>query len=130
MFYLLEDNRIIDTSKALHNVDEIIIEENENEKYLYLVGWLGKHFCGKIKNQSENVLDLIEKGDLVRCLNDIYEIKCVYHTDDSFVTDFVTSGCGICFPSWGKFLKEFNAIYKPDRKGNYIKVWERKEENE
>ena len=118
MYYLLEDNRIIDESKALHNVDKIIIEEKENKKYLYLVGWLGKHFCGKIKNQSENVYDLIDWGkDLVRIDWSDWEsfiIDCNFKknnfNDGYYSLDWITS------------------IYKPNSKGDYIKVWEKKDE--
>lgn len=120
MFYLLENNRIIDTNKALHNVDEIIIEENENEKYLYLVGWLGKHFCGKIKDKSNNIFNL------VKCCQDLIETeegqfyKPLKLQIDSFVVKY---DCCVLF-------KGIKAIYKPDGKGNYIKVWEREEEDE
>lgn len=112
MYYLLEDNRIIDTSKALHNVDEIIIEENENEKYLYLVGWLGKHFCGKIKKQSENVYDLIENEDLIKIrFGDSFNILEACHI-----------GGGV------NGMTNITTIYKPDSNGNYIKAWEKKGE--
>ena len=128
MYYLLENNRIVDTSKALHNVDEIIIEEHENEKYLYLVGWLGKHFCGKIKKQSENVLDLIEEKDLIKLSNTLNQVITI-----------LQEGKKRCFEigenRWFS-KKELNnyinakclAIYKPNSNGDYIKVWEKKDD--
>ena len=122
MFYLLEDNRIIVDNKNFSH----IFHYEDRKGFLYKTfadrNYGKNRKIGKIKKQSENVIDLIEKGDLVRCSNDIHEIKNVYN----FNYSCVTSQCGICFPSRTKFLKEFNAIYKPDGKGNYIKVWERK----
>lgn len=147
MFYLLEDNTIIDSNSK---EDIELLKKNrrfiENGKIVYFSGnflkckkcanchhWkcyecqFAKKFDEEIKKQSENVFDLIEKGDLVKCFNNIYEIKNVYYIDDG-VVGFITSNCGICFPSWTNFLKGFNAIYKPNANGDYIKVWERKED--
>ena len=125
MYYLLENNRIIDSEnyKEPYILSKDVIR---NREVLFLTSFKDQVLVkGLIKKQSENVFDLIEKGDLVRCLNDIYEIKHVYYNNDG-VFQYVTSGCGICFPSWKNFLKELNAIYKPNSKGDYIKVWEKK----
>ena len=130
MFYLLENNKIIDTIKALHNVDEIIIEEDENEKYLYLVGWLGKHFCGKIKKQSENVFELIEEEDLVKLDKTLNQVITILKEDKRTIFE-IGDNKWFSFKELNNYLNNNRlAIYKPDDKGNYIKVWERKEEDE
>lgn len=122
MFYLLEDNRIIDTSKALHNVDEIIIEENENEKYLYLVGWLGKHFCGKIKKQSENVWDLIEVGDLVGDYDYFRGIVTKIDKLDNGAIYLQVNN------EYYYRTEDFNKFYKRNEKDGYDLVWVEKDE--
>lgn len=141
MYYLLKNNRIIDTNnktfKALYKGENGITHysiETPNEKHHHYCLGGGEYENNiyefdtySIKTLSVNVYNLIEKGDLVRYLNNIYEIKNVYYIDDG-VVDFVTSNCGICFPSWKKFLKGLNAIYKPNSNGDYIKVWEKKDE--
>lgn len=121
MFYLLENNRIIDSKyidrhfeenghlKRLNYFEEIIID------------------LGKIKNQSENIFDFIEVGDLIASYRysiegrtNEKEINCV---DELFEDE---NGVGInqcCIVDYDDIC----AIYKPDANGNYIKVWEKKE---
>lgn len=122
MFYLLEDNRIIDSMDIryfdlcerfgvlLEVIDEIVIEN-----------------LGKIKKQSENVFDLIEVGDLIASYR--YSIegrtneKEINSVDELFEDE---NGVGInqcCIVDYDDIC----AIYKPDAQGNYIKVWEKKE---
>lgn len=109
MFYLLEDNRIIDEDERAKKGQIIYVVDN----YLHCTSLYEKKWLGKIKKQSENVFDLIElEEDLVR-VDDIV-CHCKYSP---------------------KLLREehikrkwVNAIYKPDANGNYIKVWEKKKD--
>jgi hypothetical protein len=106
MFYLLEDNRIIDSQEYF--------------KYAYAYKNGITYYNVTIKKQSENVFDLIEVGDLVR-----YE-------DDFLGTTLLAE----VYMNYGKLslfdetdIKNLDilAIYKPNSNGNYIKVWEKKD---
>lgn len=127
MFYLLENNKIVDsnTGKLLNLHYEV------KERYLerYLMRYDDSHFfrtenLGIIKKQSENVFDLIENGDLLKIKQpkeaslkyDFGECNALEkHNYASYIKDY--------FPN--KIL----AIYKPNSNGDYIKVWE-KEKND
>lgn len=101
MYYLLEDNSIVDS--------------NEYFKYAYAHKDGITYYNVTIKKQSENVFDLIDwNNDLVRVDDAIKHCK-YFHRD--LREEYIEN-------------KWFNAIYKPDEKGNYIKVWEVKEEDE
>lgn len=64
-----------------------------------------------IKKQSENVFDLIEQEDLIKIkMGDTFSILEVCRINGG------VSG-----------MKHIYAIYKPDSKGNFIKVWEEKD---
>lgn len=114
MFYLLEDNKIINSKDYW----EYAIGIDKDGKTCYRV---------EIKKQSENVFDLIEIGDLVK-----YE----RYDDDKFYTEevfgIINTGKFIEVETTTAFVGEesFLAIYKLDEKGNYIKVWEKKGEIE
>lgn len=116
MFYLLEDNRIFDSEK-----DKVeIIEEG------------GVHFLrdeygykrGLVLKQSENVFDFVECGDLVaqrkfHCYQDFSNIVLVYDYDKENKL-IIGLNCAI-------LENDVCAIYKQNWRGDYIKVWERKE---
>ena len=97
MYYLTENNEII--------------SDEEKEKM---------NVSNNFKKQSENVFDLIEVGDLIQCHNSYS--ACVkrkaksYDRHRVFMNDFSTI-----------FDKHILAIYKPNQRGNYIKVWEVKD---
>lgn len=100
MFYLLEDNRIIDSKDYW----EYAVGIDKDGKTCYRV---------KIKKQSEKVFDLIEKTDLVKIkFGDSFNILEACHI-----------GGGV------NGMRGIIAIYKPDSQGNYIKVWEKKDVN-
>lgn len=102
MFYLLKDNRIIDSQK-----EDVYAKEYQGHKWLFKNNE-HKTCLGLIKSQSENVFDLInKKEDLVKIDGQIVMAKTI--NGDL------------------RNLSGISAIYKPDDKGNYIKVWERKE---
>lgn len=121
MYYLLEDNRIIERDR---------LEHWEEKGFLY------DHYksYGKIKKESENVFDLIEVGDLVEgkwrfwqrfirevvSLANYEEYKII--TLDGFVSVSVSNN--------RENTDKVDAIYKPNKNGDYIKVWERVNENE
>ena len=105
MFYLLEDNTIIDDKKL-----NVRVNEYQGKQFLARDS-KNRYSLGKIKNQSEKVFDLIDwEQDLVKhSANDlIWHCVILYQTSDISAIDVT-------------------AIYKPDSKGNYIKVWERRE---
>lgn len=90
MYYLLEDNRII--------------EELPLQTVI-------------VKNQSKNVFDLIDWEEDI--------IRITWSDGKSFILycDISKSDFSDGYYS----LDWITAIYKPDEKGNYIKVWEKKE---
>lgn len=107
MYYLLEDNRIIDSEN-----EDVYVNEYQGHKWLHKNNE-HKTCLGFIKNQSENVYDLIDwEKDLVRVDDAIHHCK-YFHRD--LREEYIEN-------------KWFNAIYKPDEEGNYIKVWEVKED--
>lgn len=129
MYYLLEDNRIIDSNNIENEDSNYKVKNgklqfllgvnisNEGTKYIYR--------DVNVKKQSENVFDLIEKGDVVNYNGNLYEVK-KFEIERKIV--YMDTALGICMPSVTRFMELLNAIYKPDAKGNYIKVWEVKED--
>lgn len=126
MFYLLENyNRIIETNSAEWYCGRLKVILNEEERYKYSnhISWNLKDGYYKyftVKKQSNNVFDLIDwEQDLVRI---------TWSDKRNFIID-----CNInksdFFDGYYSF-EWITAIYKPDNKGNYIKVWEREEEDE
>ncbi len=141
MYYLLTDNRIIDSN----NKEDIeLLRRNrriiENEKIVYYSGnflknkqcmncshWncikcqYAKKCDEEVKKQSENVFDLIEMGDCY-----LYQNKNMFRPDMVLINDKVM------FSIFGsraiKTPEYILAIYKPNEKGDYIKVWEKKDE--
>ena len=133
MYYLLEDNRIIDKNDK-KNFDYRIF----NGKLQYLRGAYSSNKHKKtqyfyedvrVKKQSENIYNLIEIGqDLVRvkgnshnCNENIYRV-----VDICFLSKLI----GFSVLGFALVKTEFDnilAIYKPNKKGDYIKVWEKKE---
>lgn len=121
MFYLLENNRIIDSNVSY---TKLLPFWEEKEGRLFAKCKSGKSYqvfkYDKIIKQSENVLDLIDWN------NDL--VGLTFTDGKSFIA--------CCNLNKSEFNNGFydvewiSAIYKPDDKGNYIKVWERKEENE
>lgn len=132
MFYLLEDNRIIDMNNICSQKE--FIEENGKLKELtgFNLSSIGlQKFYNDVyvKKQSNNVLDLIEKGDLIKCCK--YDFDGKTNEYDIHNVDAIDEE-GVIIMSYTVAVrfKDIYAIYKPDDKGNYIKVWEREEENE
>ena len=99
MYYLLANNRIVkDVTVVTMSVFTYAYKHNKS--------------LGEIKKQSENVYDLIEQNDLIK-------IKMI----DTF------SILEVCSINGGvNGMKHIIAIYKPNKKGDYIKVWEKKDE--
>ncbi len=119
MYYLLEDNRIIewngdciikDTPKKINGVYKMkkcIIFKSKTIK------------DGFVKKQSENVYDLIEMGDVY-----LYQNKYMIIPELSLINDDVLLKI---FKARAEKPENIKCIYKPDAQGNYIKVWEVKE---
>ena len=120
MYYLLEDNRIFDSENLRKDLSsgkpfamEFDIGKERNEIHFY---FLGIHFEAlKIKKQSESVYDLIDwNEDLIRI-----DTAC----------GFLTVGCKHTksdFSDGFYDVEWINAIYKSNPRGDYIKVWEKK----
>ena len=124
MFYLLENNRIIDSNTLFtKNIplwevkDNLLFAKSKNGKLIK------PYKYNAIKNQSENVFDLIEMGDCY-----------LYQNQNMFRPEILLINDKVMFSIFGsraiKQPQHIYAIYKPDDKGNYIKVWEREEEDE
>ena len=136
MFYLLNslystvwnkrivcDKQLLDSYKErgsdYRGEPEIEIYQNPSKKLeLHIIGKCkddSKYIYaneGIVEKQSENVYDLIEQNDLIK-------IKMI----DTF------SILEVCRINGGvSGMKHITAIYKPDEKGNYIKVWEKKDD--
>ena len=131
MYYLLENNKIID-SRISYTAnfpyweikDNCLFAKSKNDKFVR------PYNENKIKKQSENVFDLIEIGqDLVRvkgnshnCNENIYRVVEIC---------FLSGLIGFSVLGFALVKTEFDnvlAIYKPDSEGNYIKVWEVKDD--
>lgn len=126
MYYLLEDNRIIDSKNIRVDLDlpfEVDFYVQKDEIVLTIDHIYFEHIS--IIKKVENVYDLIEVGDLVRYFDNIYEIK-KFEIERQIV--YMDTQNGLCLPSVTRFMELLNAIYKPDSKGNYIKAWEKKED--
>lgn len=127
MFYLLEDNIIVDSENLPYEWKFYTVLISEKDKTIILHCPDPRERKGyKIKKQSENVFDLIEKGVLIKYLE-------IYNTNQirfEIVTGFCESLDGV---RTGSLITQYNtmiyfekvlAIYNLDAKGNYIKVYE------
>lgn len=119
MFYLLEDNTIIDSENIRKDLafdmdvfienNEVMFINNRNHSIIDIVG---------IKNKSNNIFNLVE------CCQDLIETKDGQFYKplklqiDSFVVKY---DCCVMF-------NDIVAIYKPNSNGDYIKVWEKKDD--
>ena len=109
MYYLLDDNNIIDSEKL-----ETIKFPKSN---VVTFKRYDDFFCStnKIKKQRENVYDLIDwEKDLVKVDDAIHHCK-YFHRD--LREEYIK-------------YKWFNAIYKPNSNGDFIKVWEEVKKDE
>ena len=133
MYYLLDNNKIYDSNNkrdvsSLEFDFQITIENNQLYKYYESRNWNCDVICSQPgfrcigcedakkkkfipKKQSENIWDLVDReNDLLKLvlLNDYVNIIQAKSVN-------------------GKFEDlNFCAIYKPNKKGDYIKVWEKK----
>ena len=131
MFYLLENNRIIDSNTLFtKNIplwevkDNLLFAKSKNGKLIK------PYKYNAIKNQSENVLDLIEEGDLVKLDKTLNQVITILKEDKRTIFE-IGDNKWFSFKELNNYLNNNRlAIYKPDDKGNYIKVWEREKENE
>ena len=129
MFYLLENNRIIDSNVSY---TKALPFWEEKEGRLFAKGKSGKSYqvfkYDKIKKQSENVVDLIDVGDLVKLDKTLNQVITILKEDKRTIFE-IGDNKWFSFKELNNYLNNNRlAIYKPDGKGNYIKVWERKEE--
>ena len=120
MYYLVSEHA---------NVERRIVTEEHPTVQMHLKdsnrGWDAERiikWLWGIEKKSENLVDLIEKGDLIAFdymdtgVIDIANVSIYKHKDGEI--DIYTRG----------YLHDNNkiqAIYKPNSKGDYIKVWER-----
>lgn len=117
MFYLLEDNRIIDISNLEKEKMKYIKFPTKDKPYnegSYLLHEDTQYI--KIKKQSEHVYYLIDwKNDLVR--NKDGDVISCSQLFIFYMQEYIDK-------------QLFTAIYKPNSNGDYIKVWEKKDEKE
>lgn len=125
MFYLLENNRIIDSENLPKDAKIERIEKDDKGNAFFIQiqysDFLKTRKIGYIKKQSESVFGLIEKGDLLK-------YKSYYGICIEEVIDIITKYMVIETATDQVYEEGFLAIYKPDEEGNYIKVWEKKED--
>lgn len=121
MYYLLEDNRIIDSEKYINSILNKGKNSEKNYEYLYEIRNGQSYYYGKIKKQSESVFDLIEKGDLLKIKQPKEALERYTFAEYDEKKENYVSYIKDYFP------KKILAIYKLDANGNYIKVWEKKE---
>lgn len=113
MYYLLENNKIIDSLNIREDLDlpvEIDFYVGKDEIVLTIDHIYFEHIS--IIKKAENVWDLIEKGDLIK----------IRFSDSFNILEACHIGGGV------NGMTNITAIYKPDSSGNYIKVWEEKDE--
>lgn len=92
----------------------IIGKCKDDSKYIYANE-------GIVEKQSKNVFDLIEVGDLVRYEDDFLGATLLAEV-------YMNYGKLSLFDETDIKNLDILAIYKPDAEGNYIKVWEVKED--
>lgn len=113
MFYLLEDKiKIYESSRSIGEINGKLFEA-----YHILPDKEDIACLGKIKKQSENVIELIEVGDLIigSCKEVLIVRENLYDDKEILGLDSLVIG-----------YEEITAIYKPNSRGDYIKVWEKK----
>lgn len=136
MYYLVRDYYDETKKKIFSDKDDIeeYIDEYDNSKELLLVYNWEKGMYNDTRNgkriyfdqyfmlkKSENVFDLIEVGDLVKVEDGTFIVSM--KNDRVFVIK-INEGQKV------RRLTSIKAIYKPNKNGDYIKVWERVNENE
>ncbi len=147
-YVLTKDNRII--NKNDKRIKKIAYSIDKTETYIYLecdsktpeaifdcekFYYATEHLVVK---QSDNVFDLIEVGDLVEegDFNEIYKVKIFDNGNDYFRNEIFDKyngdlyvkyeACDDEYYSYVETLRSINIvkIFKPNEKGDYIKVWE------
>lgn len=119
MYYLLEDNRIVDRLSIREDLDlpfEIDFYVGKDEIVLTIDNIYFEHIS--IIKKAENAWGLIDwNTDLARI-----------NIDDE---SLIVSGKGAESDLRDGFfdVEWINAIYKPNSKGDYIKAWEKKDDN-
>lgn len=134
MYYLLESKKILTDEYCRKYIN---YEDRENEYVTYAGNdgdmLIKEHFANgcrriltisiisRVIKKSENIYDLIEVGDLVKRDGIILEVTEIQTFDDETEKEFIfDSFLNSCCES------DIQAIYKPNSKGDYIKVWEKK----
>lgn len=113
MYYLLNDNRIIDSNDLPVDWKYYQVKFDEENRQITL--WCPDprdRQSFEIKDQSESVLNLIDwNTDLVEMLlpADTRVLQCKVHRVSFMVGEYK--------------YKNIIGIYKPDSKGNFIKSW-------
>ncbi len=125
MFYLLENNRIIDSNNPpIHwKYLKVIIDEDNKNICVFCKDTSEAEFY-TIVDKKENIFDLTKCGDLIKFQQTLTFNNIVL---EQFVL-LNENNIEHLLNTWQCSYSDILAIYKPDEKGNYIKVWERKEE--
>lgn len=130
MYYLLENNEIID-SNNIKDFDLYLRNYKiKDGKLVIVLGYMesqGKlemaYIEESVKKQSENVFDLIENGDLLK-YKDRFDGRVYVEIVKEVNVELKI------IRSTTNLIKyhEVISFYKPDSNGNYIKVWEEKDD--
>lgn len=130
-FILIEDNRIIDITNLPYN-EEYIIGEVDGEECLEFYDFFPdteeQYYwsCYKIIKESDNLIDLIEIGDLVEIVETSISIKREYMGFTEGRGWICLEGCP--FFRIDEFEDNLLKIYKPNKiTRGYDLVWEKKE---
>jgi hypothetical protein len=151
MFYLLNslyskvwnkrivcDKELLDSYKERGNdyfgESEIEIYQNPTKKLeLHIVGKCkdGSKYIyaneGIVELQSENVIDLIEEGDLVKLDKTLNQVITILKEGKKTIFE-IGDNKWFSFKEINNYLNNNRlAIYKPNPKGDYIKVWEKED---
>lgn len=105
MYYLTENNEIISDEQIKKIKGACLVSTTLYDDEFQVIG--------RIKKQSDNVFDLIDRE------NDLVKIELL----DGY---FNIIGVKTLNGNW-KENDRISAIYKPNEKGDYIKVWEVKD---
>ena len=133
MYYLTESNEIISDEEIKKIKGACLVITTLYDEEFQVID--------RIKKQSDNVFDLIEAGDLVEegDFNEIYKVKIFDNGNDEFrnrVFDKYNGdlyvkyvACDDEYYSYIETLGTINIvkIFKLNKKGDYIKVWEVKD---
>lgn len=128
MYYLLEDNRIVNSLSIREDLDLLVGIDFyvEKDEIVLTIGYIYIERISIIK-KAENVLDFIENGDLVKLDKTLNKVITILKEGKRTFFE-IGDNKWFSYKELNNYLNNnLLAIYKPDEFGNYIKVWEEKD---